>query len=112
METLRQSLIERLARYLAVRGGSQRWADHVDEAASLLAVIKDPDDAMAEAGDSGIWRRMIDAALISRWDLQAALDGEPETPPGGGDEEGDMPLPRQITPEDARASWISIGSKR
>ena len=39
------------------------WRDHREEALSILRTLREPDPAMAQAGDVGIWQRMIEAAL-------------------------------------------------
>lgn len=106
-------MIERIARYLATRQDEPGdWSPFVEEAASLLALMKEPDAAMEQAGDAPSWRRMIDAALVARWDLDAAIQGPSETVPGGGDEEGDVPLARRAVTENKTASWITIGSTK
>jgi len=72
------SLIERIARVIAARvvsinaGGDQAsaadrvdaiWRDYRDDALSVIRTLREPDPAMAEAGNVGIWERMIEAAL-------------------------------------------------
>ncbi|MGK2908401.1 MAG: hypothetical protein ACSLE1_01130 [Sphingobium sp.] len=110
-----RTLVERLARYLATRdldaaNPSDAWADHIEAAASLLAVIKDPDAEMEQAGDGATWRRMIDAALVSRWSLQSSLSGEQGEAPGGSDEEGDVPFSENAPGVEKSPSWIQHGS--
>jgi hypothetical protein len=100
------SLIERLARHLAAREPGP-WQDRVEEAASLIAILKTPDDAMCKAGDQRIWEEMIDAALRQRWSLAPAA-GEA---PGGSDEEGDMILPPEGVSSN-RADWIHLHDER
>ena len=71
-------VVERIARVIAARlvsinadGGdahaAQRvdasWRDYRDDALSILRTLREPDPAMAEAGDVEIWERMIEAAL-------------------------------------------------
>ncbi|WP_150290331.1 hypothetical protein [Sphingobium estronivorans] len=85
-----RSLIERLARHLATPD-PDRWQDHVEDAASLLALLKSPDDAMSKAGDGRIWEAMIDAALRERWTLAPA--SQANEPLAGTDEEGEIALP-------------------
>src|SRR3546814_12600572 len=75
-------------------------------AATILALMKEPDEAMAREGDGDIWRRMVDAALRARWDLDAALHGPAEAPPGGTDEEGDMPINAGDMQKKDPASWL------
>jgi hypothetical protein len=72
------SAIERIARVIAGRIVSinadgqdpsagdrvdRIWRDHRDEAVSVLRTLREPDPAMAEAGDVAVWERMIEAAL-------------------------------------------------
>jgi hypothetical protein len=72
------SLLERIARVIAARvvsinangdqaSGADRvdaiWRDYRDDALSVIRTLREPDPAMAEAGDVGIWERMIEAAL-------------------------------------------------
>lgn len=72
------SLIERIARVIAGRVVSVNadgddpsagdrvdgiWRDYRDDAVSILKTLREPDPAMAEAGDLGTWQRMIEAAL-------------------------------------------------
>ena len=40
-----------------------RWRDHRDDAIAILHTLREPDPAMAAAGDVDSWRRMIEAAL-------------------------------------------------
>jgi hypothetical protein len=72
------SIIERIARVIAGRVVSinaegddpsagervdQIWRDHREDALSVLRTLREPDPAMAEAGDVDTWERMIEAAL-------------------------------------------------
>ena len=72
------SLIERIARVIAGRvvsinaGGDDPsagdlvdsiWRDYRDDALSVIRTLREPDPAMAEAGDVAVWERMIEAAL-------------------------------------------------
>jgi hypothetical protein len=72
------SIVERIARVIAGRvasinaegddasaGGKvdATWRDYVEDARSILRTLREPDPAMAEAGDVGIWERMVLAAL-------------------------------------------------
>jgi hypothetical protein len=97
-------LIERLARHLA-KEHPDNWPHHVAGAASILAILKDADSAMREAGDLTIWQRMIDAALRERWTVRQP--GADATSPGGADEEGDMRLTPEAVGHD-RADWVHI----
>ena len=40
------------------------WPDFRGDAVSILRTLREPDPAMAAAGDLAIWRRMIEAALV------------------------------------------------
>ena len=106
-------LIQHVARYLAGRpGASGDWPMHLDDAASLLALIQQPDPAMVEAGDARVWIAMIDAALRERWTLAEALEAPAAPPPPSGhDEEGEV----QVAPEHMRrddAAWVGITEKK
>ena len=72
------SLVERIARVIAARvvssnaGGSDPsagdlvdsvWRDFREDAISVIRTLREPDPAMAEAGDLEVWDRMIEAAL-------------------------------------------------
>jgi hypothetical protein len=103
-----RTLIERLARHLAA-GDPDRWQAQVEDAASLLALMKSPDDAMIEAGDTRIWQAMIDAALRERWSVaQASHATEPEA---GTDEEGEIALPPGSV-SDNRADWVHLHDRQ
>jgi hypothetical protein len=39
------------------------WRDYREDALSILRTLREPDPAMAEAGDVSTWQRMIEAAL-------------------------------------------------
>ncbi len=39
------------------------WRDHLSDAAAVLRTLREPDPAMAAAGDVQVWERMILAAL-------------------------------------------------
>ena len=71
-------LIERIARVLAGRAlsinanGSEPsaagqvdlcWPDHRGDALAVLRGLREPDHAMAEAGDAEVWQKMVHAAL-------------------------------------------------
>jgi hypothetical protein len=72
------SLVERIARIIAGRAVSANaegeessagdlvdsaWRDYRDDALSVIRTLREPDPAMAAAGDVAIWERMIEAAL-------------------------------------------------
>ena len=71
-------VVERIARVIAGRVLSvnaqgedasasdevdRAWPDYRDDATAILKTLREPDPAMAEAGDLAIWQRMIGAAL-------------------------------------------------
>ncbi|EQA96907.1 hypothetical protein FHS51_001352 [Sphingobium wenxiniae] len=101
-------LIERLARHLSA-GHPDRWANRVEDAASILAILKEPDCIMMEAGSGDIWRSMIEAALRQRWEMAAAE--ERSLPPAGADEEGEIPLSEKTVGGDP-ADWIHLRESR
>jgi hypothetical protein len=72
------SAVERIARvlagqrlsanaegYLASAGDvvDDEWRAHLDDARAVLHTLREPDAAMAEAGDAGTWKAMVAAAL-------------------------------------------------
>ena len=72
------NIVERIARVIAGRvvsinaGGDDPsagervdaiWRDYRGDALSILRTLREPDPAMAEAGDLHVWDRMIEAAL-------------------------------------------------
>lgn len=109
------TLIERLARYLATMepsdGATPHWPGHIERAATIIALLKEPDPAMVQAGEGEIWRAMVDAALRGRWTLEAALQGHAEAVSEGSDEEGEIHLSPSDVSEEGRASWVAIGPK-
>ena len=73
------AVVERIARVIAGRELSVNaegedasasdevdrvWPDYRADAVSILRTLREPDPAMAAAGDVAIWRRMIEAALV------------------------------------------------
>jgi len=71
-------VVERIARVIAGRMVSSNadgddpsagdrvdavWRDYRDDAVSILKTLREPDPAMAGAGDVAVWERMIEAAL-------------------------------------------------
>ncbi len=103
-----RALIERIARHLA-RHDSEDWQSHVPDAASILALMKEPDVHMREEGDGEIWRSMIDAALRQRWTVAPGTDGDDSH--GGADEEGEIRLGRDAVSHD-RADWVHVHGKK
>ena len=78
MPVSNSSLVERIARVIAGRvvsinaGGDDPsagdrvddiWRDYRADALSVIRTLREPDPAMAEAGDVAVWERMIEAAL-------------------------------------------------
>lgn len=103
-----RTLIERLARHLAVND-PDKWQERVADAASILAIMKDPDPAMREAGDEAQWRAMINAALRERWAVSTHPGGDRAEP--GTDEEGEIALhPHGVTGN--RADWVHVHDRQ
>lgn len=78
MDVSKGSVVERIARVLAgqrlsvnARGEGTsvsaevdaRWRDYADDARAVLRTLREPDQAMAAAGDAAIWERMVLAAI-------------------------------------------------
>ena len=78
MPVSNMDVVERIARVLAGRGLSANaagedcsasaevdaaWRDYRDDAIAILHTLREPDPAMAAAGDVESWRRMVEAAL-------------------------------------------------
>ena len=76
-------LVERIARVLAGAAHSSNaegsdpsagakvdlvWPEHVNEALAVLHTMREPDEAMAAAGDVETWRTMVEAAMAQRVD--------------------------------------------
>ena len=72
--------VERIARVLAgqrlsinAKGGEpsageavdREWQGHIDDAVAVLKTLREPDHAMALAGDAEAWERMVEAALAT-----------------------------------------------
>ena len=72
------SAVERIARVLAGQRASANaegylasagdvvddsWREHLDQAKAVLHTLREPDGAMAAAGDVETWRAMVEAAL-------------------------------------------------
>jgi len=47
----------------ASRMVEQKWRDHLMDAAAVLKTLREPDEAMAAAGDAAVWERMVLAAI-------------------------------------------------
>jgi hypothetical protein len=78
MDVSSQSAAERIARVLAgqrisanaegdeesaARLVDSSWKDYLMDAVAVLRTLREPDEAMAAAGDAAIWEKMILAAL-------------------------------------------------
>ncbi len=76
-------LLERIARVLAGAAHSsnaegsdpsagekvdQVWREHLNQALAVLHTAREPDEAMAAAGDAKTWRTMVEAAIAQRID--------------------------------------------
>ena len=77
------TLIERIARVLAGAAHSSNaegsdpsagekvdlvWPEHINQAMAVLHTMREPDEAMAAAGDADTWRTMVEAAIAQRVD--------------------------------------------
>jgi hypothetical protein len=71
-------LVERIARVLAGAAHSSNaegsdpsaaakvdaaWPEHLNQAIAVLHTMREPDEAMAAAGDTETWRRMVETAI-------------------------------------------------
>jgi hypothetical protein len=76
-------LVERVARVLAgaelsanaegsdAHAASEvdhHWRDHLNQAQAVLHTMREPDEAMAAAGDAETWRNMVEAAIAQKVD--------------------------------------------
>ena len=44
------------------------WREHMNQALAVLHTAREPDEAMAAAGDDEMWRNMVEAALAQHVD--------------------------------------------
>ena len=78
MDIAHTTAVERIARVIAGHrlsangegssasaGGAVNtaWRDHLGEARAILHTLREPDAAMAQAGDPQVWERMVRAAI-------------------------------------------------
>ena len=83
MPVSEKPLIERIARVLAGAALSSNaegsdpsagekidlvWHEHINQALAVLHTMREPDEAMAAAGDADTWRNMVEAAIAQRVD--------------------------------------------
>jgi len=76
-------LVERIARVLAGAALSSNaegsdpsagekvdavWHEHINQALAVLHTAREPDEAMAAAGDANVWRTMVEAAIAQHID--------------------------------------------
>ena len=73
-------LVERVARVLAHSSNAEGsdpsagekvdlvWPEHINQALAVLHTMREPDEAMAAAGDAVTWRTMVEAAIAQRID--------------------------------------------
>ena len=76
-------LVERIARVLAGAALSSNaegsdpsagekvdlvWREHVNQALAVLHTAREPDEAMAAAGDPETWRKMVEVAISQKID--------------------------------------------
>ncbi|MDB5702425.1 MAG: hypothetical protein JWL66_2624 [Sphingomonadales bacterium] len=90
-------IVERMARVLAAYELSNNadgdiahaaldvrdhWHDHVECATAVLRAMREPDQAMANAGDPAIWEKMVAAALGTNHAEDAAPTAYEPAEPG------------------------------
>ena len=78
MDVSNTTALERIARVLAGQrlsanadgaevsasaGVDAAWREHLDDARAVLRTLREPDQAMAAAGDVAMWERMVRAAI-------------------------------------------------
>ena len=78
MDIANMTAAERIARALAGQRASANadgdeksasdkvdatWRDHLDDAVAVLKTLREPDEAMAQAGDAAVWEKMILTAI-------------------------------------------------
>ena len=83
MPVSEQPLVQRIARVLAGSALSSNaegsdpsagdkidlaWREHVNQAEAVLHTMREPDEAMAAAGDVETWRAMVAAAIAQKVD--------------------------------------------
>jgi hypothetical protein len=83
MPVSEKSAVERIARVLAGAAFSSNaegsdpsagekidlaWREHLNQALAVLHTLREPDEAMAAAGDAELWRKMVEAAIAERVD--------------------------------------------
>jgi hypothetical protein len=83
MPVSEKPLVERIARVLAGAALSSNaegsdpsagekidlvWREHVNQALAVLHTAREPDEAMASAGDPEVWRNMVEAAISQNID--------------------------------------------
>ena len=44
------------------------WREHLNQAQAVLRTMREPDEAMAAVGDTGMWRNMVEAAIAQKVD--------------------------------------------
>src|SRR5260370_31211002 len=83
-------LLERIARVLAgaklssnAEGSNgsagpevdRTWPEHLNQAQAVLHTLREPDEAMAAAGDTDTWRTLVEAAMAQKGDLACTAAG-------------------------------------
>ena len=83
MPESKSPLVERIARVLAGAALSSNaegsdpsagdkvdlaWPQHINQAQAVLHTMREPDEAMAAAGDLDTWKRMVEAAIAQHAD--------------------------------------------
>lgn len=80
MDVSTRPIAERIARVLAAQRISANaegdtesagaevddaWRDYLDDALAVLRTLREPDEAMAAAGDVAVWERMVLAGIAA-----------------------------------------------
>ena len=80
MPVSEKPLVERIARVLAGSAHSSNaegtdpsaahtvdlvWREHLNQALAVLHTMREPDHAMADAGDAETWSRMVEKAIAA-----------------------------------------------
>jgi len=83
MAVSEKPLVERIARVLAGAAFSSNaegsdpsagekvdlaWREHLNQAQAVLHTMREPDEAMASAGDPDMWRKMVETAISQKID--------------------------------------------
>ena len=124
MDASNTNIVERIARVLTGQRLSSnaegddpsagdavdaQWRDHVDDAVAVLKTLREPDRAMAAAGDADIWEKMVLAGLAAH---QSGGGRRTPEPVSGPDEEGEVPLGPDAAATDRDGAWVHLDNAR